>query len=224
MDSLKFQEIEIAKATRDQLTQFAVLLGLEITKQNKDDIITLIKSAGYESNTICVVISASSPQSRAGGDPMQTSEVSVWSGQDEFGLKRARRMIYILIPNQDRPGGDREVPVSINGTTLYIKRNTRSLVPEEYVEALDHAVETHYDSNPDPVAEDPFSGPPRHVQRYPYQRVAIPGREAVVSPKGVPYDLANIVDVEEYKAARVEKQQEQDDRKRARLASQGLVA
>lgn len=219
---LKFQEIAIDKAELAQLVEFAVMMGLEVDgKANQADVIALIRSAGYAGKSIRIMVSAPSPNTRKSSDPLATSEAFVWDGTDEYGIKRARRMIYIQIPNQDRPGGDREVPVSINGTSLFIKRNTPSLVPEEYVEALDHAHETHYDPSSDP--EQPLA-PPRHVQRYPYQRLSISGKEVLVNPKGEAYKSAKPEDVEKYKAERAKKELEVDKRKRDRLAQQGLVA
>jgi hypothetical protein len=55
------------------------------------------------------------------------------------------KSVKIIIQTSDRAGGDRPVPVGVNGRIMLIPRGTPVWVPESYVEVLKHAVEHAYD-------------------------------------------------------------------------------
>lgn len=218
---MQFKKVKLADASRKDLVTVAVMHGLEVDKQDKPQLIALLKQAGFDKDEINVIVEAPKAHEAPSGDVLTRSEVCVWDGNDQYGIKRARRLIHIQIPNQDRPGGDREVAVGINGTHLFIARNTPSLVPEEYVESLSHAVETKYDPSPDP--EQPLSTG-RFVQRYPFQRVPIADDSVLVKPNGQPYEKATAKDVAEYKAKRMEAEIAEDQRLRKLMREKGMVA
>lgn len=221
-DTTKKAQVKITEATEDQLRVFALQLGLEVADAGKDALPGLLKKAGYMRDTIPVIEEAPSAERPAHTpDTLERSEVCVWDGSDEFGIKRARRMVYIQIPNQDKPGGEHPVCVGINGSRIDILRNTPSLVPEEYVESLDHAIETKYDPSSDPLHA---LSRPRFVQRYPVQRVAIPDDSVLRDPRGRPYQKATEKDVKAYKEKRMAKEMELAQKDRQRLRDQGLVA
>lgn len=219
---MKQTRVKIAEATPDQLATFAAILGLEVKSQDKAELAALISSSGYQGDEITVIEDAprasKAPESN---DVLQRSEVAVWDGTDEFGIKRARRLIYIQIPNQDRPGGEQPVPAGVNGNNMHIKRNTPSLVPEEFIESLDHAIEKRYDPSPE---DTKALTAPRYVQRYPFQRVPIPDESVLVNPHGKPYKMAQPEDVVAYKKKRVKAEMARDQEARERMKSKGLVA
>ena len=53
--------------------------------------------------------------------------------------------VTIRIPSTKEPGGDRDVPVGVNGTIFLIRRDEKVEVPYRVYEALNHAVETKYE-------------------------------------------------------------------------------
>lgn len=60
------------------------------------------------------------------------------------GATKHARMIINIQP-QDKPGGDRDVFVAVNGVGYLIKRGKNVSVPAPVVEVLQHAIETIYD-------------------------------------------------------------------------------
>lgn len=224
---MEIQRIDIHEATYQQLATFAkVALGLDIqtggaNKMTGDQIIAVMRQAGYGMDHI----NLSAPAEPVSVTQQNyASEVYVFDGTDKYGLNRVRRLINITIPNQDKPGGSEEVPIGINGSHMYVKRNTPSLVPEEYVESLEHAIETRYIPNTDPVSLEPFADR-RDVMRYPMSVIPIDANQSMLHPKtGKPYKIADRTLYERYLEAFAAKDLETSDRNKKRLQQQGLVA
>ncbi len=216
----KFEEISLEEASRAQVAMFAAIYGLDVDgRAGKDAIIMELQNAGYQRDTIRVAKVADRDHGLA-VDMLARSQVNVWDGDDQYGIKRARRMIYINIPNQDRPGGDEAVAVGVNGVTMYIARNTPSLVPEEYIESLSHALETRFEPSQDPQQS---LSRPRVVQRYPFQVIPIPDESVIANAHGKPYEPCSPSDVKEYKAKLAAKETELAEAQRERLRQKGLL-
>ena len=81
----------------------------------------------------------------------------------------ARKMVRIRVNRTEDVGGNEAVPVAVNGQTMLIPRDKDVDVPEEYVEALEHATKHVFDMMPDGHSINPE---PRVVSRFPFQRVA----------------------------------------------------
>lgn len=60
-------------------------------------------------------------------------------------------IIEVMIPQSPEPGGDRDVPVAVNGMQWTIKRDTWVKVPYRVFEALLHAKETRYEHTNDEI-------------------------------------------------------------------------
>jgi hypothetical protein len=146
-------------------------LGLELADTTKrNDIIGKMRSVGFTADMIEVP-----------GDPEQLQRPEA-TAADENGPVRFKRDAQgqivkgdgglpvkeyrILIPKEDKPGGEEPVYVSVNGVAMWITRGEQHWVDEKYVEALKNAVNFVY-----PQYEDGLGGlgTPREVQSYPYQ-------------------------------------------------------
>lgn len=80
-----------------------------------------------------------------------------------------RRMVDLMIPNQDYAGGGQPVPLSVNGSQMFVERNKRSMIPYEYFIALQNAQKAVYDQGPN----GELIMPPRMVPEYPYMVYSI---------------------------------------------------
>ncbi len=155
--------VEVEDATADQLRTFASqVLGIEIGgRENKPTMIGKMAEVGYAMSFINLPPSAPAPS----GGPSQrgafNTRVSDKVGEDGNLVKEIR----IILHTKDEPGGDRAVPVSVNGKSMLIPRGTEEWVPEHFVEALDHAEEDIYDEYSEGLGG---LKKPRTVKSYPY--------------------------------------------------------
>lgn len=62
----------------------------------------------------------------------------------------AKRRVKIHIMKTDKDGGDRDVPVGVNGKIYLIQRGVDVEVPVEVVEVLKNAIETRWEQRKDP--------------------------------------------------------------------------
>ena len=143
-------KIDINAASATQLAEFAsVRFGIDIDhRKGRDAILAKLSLVGF-SGTEIDIADPKAPASIA-------SQTIVAAG--------ARRMVRILIPNQNEPGGKDPVPVGVNGVIAVIKRGVEVDVPEEYVHVLTNAQKVQYDRNehgrpinPTLVPTHPFS-------------------------------------------------------------------
>lgn len=151
--------ISIAEATPQQLRSFATtVLGLELEgRENGPTLRSKIEQAGWTGDNIPVMGEAPSGPPAGSRDAREASKIVKENGRAYF---------TIIIPREDKPGGQEPVYVSINGRGMFIPRGERQEVPAEYVEALDHAEQHVYDE---------FDGnglgglkAPRKVKSYPF--------------------------------------------------------
>lgn len=127
-------KIKLEEASATQLAHFArVTLGLEIDhRKGRDNILNLMASTGWSETEIEV---EDESQTRA-----QESVPAAPSGP--------RKMVRIMIPNQNEPGGKDAVVVGVNGRVARIKRGVPVDVPEEYVKVLLDANKVVYEKGP----------------------------------------------------------------------------
>lgn len=144
--------ININEATAPQLVAFAqTQLNIEgvSTSLAKAAIIAKIKAVGYDQDTI--EIEDASPKASA----------PVSDGSE------GRKMVTIMIPSSNDPGGQDDVPVSVNGSAMLIPRDIEAKIPFEYYEALKNATRLVYTPLPNGGMSEP-----KEVPAYPFSRVA----------------------------------------------------
>lgn len=141
-------KIKINEATASQLAEFAaVRFGLDVNhRMGADAIRAKLSMTGFTGDEIEVK------------DPEPVAETVKAAGAV------ARKLIPILIPTQNEPGGKDPVVVGVNGVVARIKRGVVVEVPEEYVHALQNAQRVQFDKdengrpiNPIMVPTHPFS-------------------------------------------------------------------
>lgn len=162
---MKQRTIPIDEAEVAELREFArTMLQIEIEgREPKHVLRSKIKAAGYHADKI-TLFDASSVE--AAEDRRDARGRRVFKKTDEA-TGREREYVRILIPQEDKPGGDEPVPAGVNGRIMYIPRGEPQDVPVEYVEALENAVEFVYE----PYNGEGLGGlkPPREVKSYPFQ-------------------------------------------------------
>ncbi len=129
--------IKIADATPAQLREFGTnTLGLELHGRETAAMMTAkFAEVGYNVDDFAPQAPTVVPSGGPNGDVAFNTRIRA------DGVKE----ILINIHIQDKAGGDKPVPVGVNGKIMLIERGTPSWVPESYVEALDHAEEDVYD-------------------------------------------------------------------------------
>lgn len=142
--------ININEATAPQLVAFAQShLNIEgvSTSMAKSAIIAKMRAVQYDKDTIDV-------EDPARGEVKQLAE----------GAHEGERMIKIMIPSDDKPGGNDPVPVGNNGSVMLIPRNDECLIPYRFYAVLKDAVREVFDPLPGGGL-----GPARKVPAYPFQ-------------------------------------------------------
>jgi len=144
--------IAINDAAASQLAEFATVnLGLEVNyRMGVDKIRGIMSASGYDKDFIEVEDAA----------PVQAQRIAI--GQTVADADR--KLVKIIIAQQDGPGGKEPVVVGVNGRVARIERGKEVLVPIEYIEALKNANKVTYDKgpngepiNPSFVPTHPFS-------------------------------------------------------------------
>jgi hypothetical protein len=155
------KKIAIEEADLGQLKAFAqTVLGLEFPKNASAQVVRgKMQEAGYNADFITVFEQV---------QPGPSSHVDGRSARDASRVEKESGRVYyrILIPNEEKPGGEEQVPVSVNGRRFDIPRGQVVEVPEEYVEVLENAQAYVY---------EPYSGEglgglkaPKVVKSYPF--------------------------------------------------------
>lgn len=152
--------ISIEQASAQQLRDFASLVfGLELTgTENKAVMTGKLKAVGYDKEDIPVM---------GGSSPAASKPAAGAGAVQENG--DGRDCMKILIPEEDKDGGQEPVFVSVNGSAMYIPRAKPVLVPLPYIEALQNAVQFVY---PQYDGEEGGLGEPRKVHSYPFAPAA----------------------------------------------------
>ena len=141
------KHIPLEEATHNQLKWFATaILGIaDLTgKENGVTLKAKIKQA-WDKDSIFVM----EPDPKYGDNPDSTGNPrNATMMEFPSGTGKMRECVRINIPIMDpklHPGGDEDVKVSVNGTAMLIPRGQDVVVPVEYVEVLEHAVQFVYD-------------------------------------------------------------------------------
>lgn len=152
---MKHERKSAEEATVEEVRQYARFLGLEIEKaEHKATVLAKIGTAGFNTEQITVFEEIAPTPT-----PKRTMTVKNRLGKECY---------KVMIPEEDKPGGEEAVPVGVNGSVMLIPRGQDVLVPVEYVGVLRNAVMDIYD----PV-KDGLGGirKPRKVPAYPFQLV-----------------------------------------------------
>lgn len=153
-------KIALSAATATQLAVFAQTnYGIDANfRAGTDKLIALLRNVGFDGDEIEV----------EGPEPIESTATRVMEPVEVVAPARPkRRMARIEIATTDTPGsseGREPVPVSVNGSLMYIPRGKAVDVPYEYYEALKNAKYRFYDT-----PENEFSpvGEAREVPRFP---------------------------------------------------------
>lgn len=86
--------------------------------------------------------------------------------------------VTIHIPRQSGPGGDRHVPVSVNGRLMLIPRARNVEIPYRYYEALNNAIEARYEEVP-ARGDQPADMKRTDVHSYPFHVLRMPAAAEV---------------------------------------------
>lgn len=161
---MKTERIPFNEADKRQLTNFAkVNLGLDIDgRASETEIRSAIQRAMPDIQEI-ILFDMHSQEATQGVRSERQS--ATFMKVDENG--REREYCRILIPIEDKPGGEEQVPVSVNGIRYDIPRGSPQDVPVEYVEALQNAEYYVYE----PYTGEGLGGlrKPKVVKRFAFQ-------------------------------------------------------
>lgn len=144
-------KIAINEATAKQLAEFASTnMGLDVNyRMGVDKIRGSMSAAGYSQEFIEVEPDA----------PLPTQRIAI--GQTV--ADEDRKMVRIIISQQDGPGGKEPVVVGVNGRVARIERGKEVSVPAEYIEALKNANKLVYEKGPN---GEPIN--PSYVPTHPF--------------------------------------------------------
>lgn len=146
-DTIAFEE-----ATLPQLRAYAQLaLGLK-PKETDDEFklrAIITKGAGVELKQIPILDLAPI------GTPGVNGRGRVFTGDN------GRQYMRIMIPEQEKAGGDQHVPAVVNGELRLIERNKEIDLEVEFVEVIANAVAWHYEQDGNGLSK------PKKVPEYP---------------------------------------------------------
>ena len=162
MKPMEVERVYLGEAKKADLEHHAaVVMGLDISKcKTADDLRGLITAAGWHDNKIPILQKAASIPTIS--DSNGTGRPSPF--KHDFNGKE-RDCLKIMIPEEDDAGGSEPVPVSVNGTLMYIPRASQVVVPAEYVEVLENAEQFIY-----PPSDNGLPTP-KVVKAYPFSYV-----------------------------------------------------
>ena len=168
--SFPVEHVALEEASFKQLKEFAtIMMGLEVpgAAKSKEDVRAIIETAGWSKDTIPTFQKSSDVPELCDSEGAPRPRTF----EHNFNGKRMCECVAINIPETDKPGGQEPVPVSVNGSQMWIPRNERVVIPVEYVELLEHAEEFIYPETRDGLNEHGL-GEPRVVKVYPFSYVA----------------------------------------------------
>lgn len=167
---METKHVSIEEATIDQLRWFAeVILQLELNeKSNSNHVRAAIVRAGWPADKPIFTNQKADhypDNCDDEGNPRPRVREMEFNG-------KMRQCIRIMIPIQEKAGGEEPVPVGVNGTVMWIPRAEPVFVPVEYVECLEHAEKFVYEPFSDMPGDMGGLKPPKIVKEYPFQYVA----------------------------------------------------
>lgn len=149
--------IRLAEASKAQMRHFAEThLGIAIHPNANEETVRAKVAAAWNRDEIEVPDEpAPAPQEGSAPRPVTAAQKPPEKGK-----------VRVLIAKTEEPGGEDDVPISVNGRAMLVPRGREVEIPAHYFEVLRNAVRTVYDSLPDGGMV------PREVPRYAFQRVA----------------------------------------------------
>lgn len=164
--------IPIADATEAQLRVFAeTVLGMSIHPNAKRETVIAKVIAAHQGDTITVEADDAAPQAAQVQAP---APILAGKAEADETDTSGDGLVRILIETRDEPGGDKPIPVSVNGRAMLIPRGKEVDVPRKYVEVLTKAVRHVYD----PIDGGGISTTPRNVPAYPFRIIQDPAPAA----------------------------------------------
>lgn len=161
-------KVAVAEATHEQLLNFArIALQIDVKDTDSSDTLqTKIKKAGFNGKEI-PLIAMNTPVAGAGsGDGLGFMKRNEKTGKDELWYR-------IVIPEEEKPGGQEPVQVGVNGSVILLPRGKVIPVKAEYIEVLQNAVSYRYkefDGERNPITgEIGGLGDPTRVPEVPVQ-------------------------------------------------------
>ena len=144
----------IEQASAEEVREFArIAFGLDIASgAHKTTVMAQLEAVGYISDEITIY------------DPTQPTQSTATAGTVKN--EQGKDCYRILIPEEDKAGGQEPVPVSVQGSAMLVPRGKPCLVPVAYVEALQNAVSYFYERSEGPLGG---IGRRREVPAIPYQ-------------------------------------------------------
>jgi hypothetical protein len=134
--------ISIYEADTEQLRQFARLQNLAVSPNpntSREKILSVIEQAGFQEIDVA-------DDSAAASEPAPTARVQQGSAlSDHAGVP----YVEVMIERDEGVGGDRPVFLSVNGRGLLVARGKPQRIKYPYFLALQNAVKTVFDNNPD---------------------------------------------------------------------------
>lgn len=143
--SIPQKRVAIADATEQQLRDFAIqIMGISLdTKAKPAEIRSAIARVWTEPN-IPVMVAPAPAEAPKGDAPLppinHTAKASSKAMVDRTSGMDPK--VRLVIHRQEGKGGDRDLPVSVNGATILIPRGKQVEVPYRYFLALKNAVQT----------------------------------------------------------------------------------
>ncbi|MBF0175715.1 MAG: hypothetical protein HQL63_02530 [Magnetococcales bacterium] len=121
-------KVSLAEASRVQMQEFARdVLGVTLTRNlGADAMRERIRQAGYEE----IDVKEEQAEEKKGQEYQEDADT-----------------VRIHLQRSDGKGGDRPVPVAVNGSLMLIPRGKAVRVPRKFVEALQNAKTTHFEQD-----------------------------------------------------------------------------
>lgn len=146
--------VKVANATKIELEKIAVVLGVEAKDgEHHNQLRSRVAQALGGADEFLLQVDEA---------PVAQVTAPLLKGEALPGV--GKRKISILIAASTEKGGERPIPVGVNGSVMWIPRGKKVDVPEPYVKVLRDAVQLHYEVDKD----GQIVGEPREVQAYPF--------------------------------------------------------
>jgi hypothetical protein len=191
------KKIQIGEATVPQLRYHAeTVLGLEVPRiANSGQLKAKIEAAAPGTTEITVADEVESPAqvqaekntvdatAAAAQEREQQAEVAEASFHGMNAKQAAAHhndpTIEVKVLLSDKAGGERDVPVSVNGIQWLLQRDKWVKVPYRVFEALQHAEETKYELSNNDIGQ--MQSSERQVPSYPFQTQNGPSEAEIAS-------------------------------------------
>lgn len=169
--------VAIDEATLDQLKEFATnTLGLSYHHTaNTTHMLSMIRQVHTKDTIQVADTDAQAAQTMQ--DPASLTQTQPSAGKEMNAVKSSKDpKVTIMIPLSEKEGGDRPVPVGVNGKQMLLPRGKDIVIPYRYYEALLNAVKTEHVQDPN---DDQYEIKSREVPAYGFQVKRMPPDEEI---------------------------------------------